>query len=409
MNDRTPAPSARARWIRWLIAAVIVTGLATLALWPSSRLVDHAEVAQGSVQESFEAEGRTRIRDRYVISAPLAARVERTTWEPGDVVTAGQVVLTLHPLTSPALDARTHRQAQAQAEAARQLVEATRAEAQAAAQAAQLAASEATRMERLAEQGMVSREALERALSQRERSALEAQSARFREATARHQWTAAQAALQAEEPDAATRLRPIALRAPVDGVILKRHVQSERPVQPGEALLEIGNPHALEVEVDVLSTDAVRLRPGMRVALLRWGGTPALQGEVRRIEPQAFTKVSALGVEEQRVWVVIDLLQPAQDGTGLGEGFRVHARFVLRESADTLHLPAGAVFRSGSGGAESGWAVFRIDNGRARLQPVEIGLQGEGRVEIISGLQAQDRVVLHPSRDLADGSRVHHP
>lgn len=408
MNERTPAPSARARWIRWLIAAVIVTGLATLALWPSSRLVDHAEVAQGSVQESFEAEGRTRIRDRYVISAPLAARVERTTWEPGDAVTAGQVVLTLHPLTSPALDARTHRQAQAQAEAARQLVEATRAEAQAAAQAAQLAASEATRMERLAEQGMVSREALERALSQRERSALEAQSARFREATARHQWAAAQAALQAEDPDAATRLRPIALRAPVDGVILKRHVQSERPVQPGEALLEIGNnPHALEVEVDVLSTDAVRLRPGMRVALLRWGGTPALQGEVRRIEPQAFTKVSAL--EEQRVWVVIDLLQPAQDGTGLGEGFRVHARFVLRESADTLHLPAGAVFRSGSGGAESGWAVFRIDNGRARLQPVEIGLQGEGRVEILSGLQAQDRVVLHPSRDLTDGSRVHHP
>lgn len=397
-----------ARWVRYAIAGIVVMGLAVLALWPTSQRVDHAEVVRGTVQESFEAEGRTRIRDRYVITAPLTAMVERTAWEPGDTVAAGQPVLTLQPLASPPLDARTRAQAQAQAEAARQLVEAARSEAQAAAQAATLAAAEAERMERLAAQGMVSREAWERAATLRERSALEAQSARFREATARHQWAAAQATLQPDDP-AAPRNRPIVLRSPVDGVVLKRHFQSERPVQAGEPLLDIGNPTALEVEVDVLSADAVRLRPGMRVALLRWGGTPALEGEVRRVEPLAFTKVSALGVEEQRVWVIIDLLQPAQDRAGLGEGYRVHARFVLQEATDTLNLPAGALFRTGNGGAEGGWAVFRIEGGRARLRPVETGLHGGGRVEIRSGLQAQDRVVLHPPRDLADGTRVHHP
>lgn len=408
MSHHPSTASWRARWARYAIAGLIVGGLAILALWPASQRVDHAEVVRGTVQESFEAEGRTRIRDRYVITAPVTATAERTPWEPGDTVTTGQAVLTLRPMTSPALDARTQAQAQAQAEAARGQVDAAHAEALAAGQAAALAAAEAERVDRLAEQGMVSREAVERAATLRERSALEAQSARFREATARHQWAAAQAALRPDDPTN-TRSRPIVLRSPVDGVVLKRHFQSERPVQAGEPLLEIGNPAALEVEVDVLSSDAVRLRPGMRVALLRWGGTPALEGKVRRIEPLAFTKVSALGVEEQRVWVIIDLLDPAKEWAGLGEGYRVHARFVLREAVDTLHLPTGALFRADNASTEGGWAVFRIEGGRARLRTVETGLQGGGRVEIRSGLQAQDRVVLHPPRDLSDGARVHHP
>ena len=191
-------------------------------------------------------------------------------------------------------------------------------------------------------------------------------------------------------------------------------MQSERAVPLGEPILELGNPQALEVEADVLSADAVRLRPGMAVELLRWGGPATLKAEVRRIEPAAFTQVSALGVQEQRVRVWLALLDEPAAWAGLGEGYRVQARFVLRSVPEALYLPSAAVFRHGgsnsAGGAgggaltEPGWAVYRIDGQRARLQAVQLGLQGEGRVQILAGLQAGDQVVLHPPRQLSDGA-----
>ena len=160
--------------------------------------------------------------------------------------------------------------------------------------------------------------------------------------------------------------------------------------------------------MDVLSSDAVRLSKGAVVELLRWGGGPVLQGAVARVEPGAFTKTSALGVEEQRVWVTVELLSPREQWSALGEAYRVHARFVLRSADGAVTIPSGALFRP-TGDGEDRWAVFRVEGGKARLREVCIGLQGEGRVQITEGLNADDEVVLHPPRDLSDGQRVKAP
>ena len=405
-----PLPSAP--WLRYLIAAAVLAALLALALWPARHLVDHATVRQGTVRESFEAEGRARVQQRFVLSAPVAGVVERLEWEPGERVQAGQVLVRLRPLASPALDARSRAQAQAQAAAAQASYAAAQAEAAAAAQTAQLAASAADRAEALAAQGMVSAAALQQAQTQRETSAQRAQSALWHQGSARYQRDAARAALLAHDP-ARPAEAALLLRAPIDGVLLRRHLQSERAVPLGEPILELGNPQALEVEADVLSADAVRLRPGMAVELLRWGGPATLNAVVHRIEPAAFTQVSALGVQEQRVRVWLALRDEPAAWAGLGEGYRVQARFVLRSVPEALYLPSAAVFRhrstNGAGGAggtgtEPGWAVYRIDGQRARLQAVQLGLQGEGRVQILAGLQAGDQVVLHPPRQLSDGA-----
>lgn len=391
--------NGKARALRLILIAATGAALLALALWPETLRVDSAPVELGRVRETLEAEGRTRVRERHVIAAPMAAQARRLTLEPGDPVKAGEALLTLEPLATPALDARSRAQAEAQIEAASAQRLAAAAEARAADSAAALARAELLRQQGLAAQGMVSPAALQQAETAAQRAELAAQGARFREATAGHQWQAAQAALTAAGPGGRAAL---VLTAPLDGVVLRRHYQSARSVQAGEPLLEIGDPRALEVEVDVLSADAVRLRPGQAVELTRWGGEPALEGRVQRIEPGAFAKVSALGVEEQRVWVIVELLSPRERWQRLGEGYRVLARFVLAQQDDALQVPTSAVFRQPDGSA----ALFRIEGGRARLQPVELGLQGEGRSAIRRGLSQGDRVVLHPPRELEDGARV---
>ncbi|MDO9611868.1 MAG: HlyD family efflux transporter periplasmic adaptor subunit [Serpentinimonas sp.] len=406
------APLSSAPWLRYLIAAAVLAALLALALWPARHPVDRATVLQGTVRESFEAEGRARVQQRFVLSAPVAGVVERLEWEPGERVQAGQVLVRLRPLASPALDARSRAQARAQAAAAQSSYAAAQAEAAAAAQTAQLAASAADRAQALAAQGMVSAAALQQAQTQREASAQRAQSALWQQGSARYQLEAARAALLAHDP-ARPAEAALLLRAPIDGVLLRRHFQSERAVPLGEPILELGNPQALEVEADVLSADAVRLRPGMAVELLRWGGPAMLKAVVQRIEPAAFTQVSALGVQEQRVRVWLKLLDEPATWAGLGEGYRVQARFVLRSVPEALYLPSAAVFRhtgtndlDGAAGTrtEPGWAVYRIEGQRARLQTVQLGLQGDGRVQILAGLQAGDEVVLHPPRQLSDGA-----
>ena len=403
----SPSPETRrrrARGLRWLVALATVAGLAALALWPTRVRVDSATVATGMVRDTLEAEGRTRVHERYLLTAPLAGTVRRQTLAPGDAVRAGDVLVTLDALASPVLDARSRAQAQAQAAAAQAQWQAAQAEQGLAEQAAQLARSEARRIQQLVAQGMLSTAAGEQAASAQQQADWAVQGARFRAATAAHQLAAAQALLR-HSGTAGAGAGTLVLRAPVAGVVLQRHGESARTVQAGEPLLELGDPTALEVVVDVLSADAARLRPGLPVLLERWGDGPALSGQVRRIEPAAFTKVSALGVEEQRVWVVVDLLSPPAERPTLGEAYRVQARFVLRQVDDALWVPSGAVFRDPRQDGD-GRAVFRIDGDRARWQAITIGVQGEGRTQVLQGLQAGERVVLHPPRDLADGQRV---
>jgi HlyD family secretion protein len=390
----------RARILRYLVVAAIVLALVAMALWPSSALVDSAVADRGAVRETIEAEGRTRLRDRYVITAPVAAVARRLAFEPGDAVEAGEVVVVLDPVVAPTLDARSRAEAEARLAAARARHAAAREDARAADAAATQARAEAARLKILAARGMAAVETAERADTARQRAERDAEGARFGLATAAHEIDAARAVLAHGSRDAAGEAA-LELTAPVAGVVLRRHFESARPVQAGDALLEVGNPAAMEIEVDVLSADAVRLREGMRVELVRWGEERPLLGQVRRIEPGGFTKVSALGVEEQRVWVIVDLDSPRAEWERLGEAYRVNARFLLREAGDVLRAPASAVFRHGDGEA-----VFRIEDGRARLTPVRTGISGGGAVEIREGLTAGARLVVHPDREMADGARV---
>jgi len=386
------------RRIRLIAAAAVVVALLAVALWPSARQVDAAPAERGAVRDTVEAEGRTRVRERYVVAAPAAAQARRINLEPGDAVEAGQTVVVLDAGSAAPLDARTRAALQAWVAGARASLQAAREDAAAAVASAEQAGSEARRLQVLARDSLVAEQSAERAETESVRARREAASARHRQATAGHQLHAAEAMLVRGDQDGGVAFE---LTSPVDGVVLRRHFESARPVQAGEPLVEIGDPAQLEVEVDVLSADAVRLREGMAVELLRWGGEPALPGRVARVEPGGFTKVSALGVEEQRVWTIVELVGDPADWERLGEGYRVNARFVLDEREDALRIPASAVFRHADGEA-----VFRIDGSRARLAPIQSGLRGGGWVEVVDGLPEGTRVVVHPDRELEDGDRV---
>ena len=386
--------------LRYAAAGAIVAALVAVAAWPSAHLVDSGTAAIGAVRETVEAEGRTRLRDRYVITAPVAAMARRLELEPGDAIESGQVLVVLDPVTAPTLDTRSRAEAVARLEAARARLAAAREQTRAAEAVSSQLRAEATRQRELLTRELVAAEAAERIVAAALRAEREAASAKFQEATARHEVTAAEVVLargSRDQPGGAA----LELAAPVSGVVLRRYYESARPVQTGEPLLEIGDPAAMEVEVDVLSADAVRLRDGMTVELLRWGGAPPLAGRVRRVEPGGFTKFSALGVEEQRVWAIVEIASPRGEWTSLGDAYRVNARFILQEARGVLRVPSSATF-SEDGGA----AVFRIDGARGRLTKIEPGIEGEGWVEVKRGLEAGDRVVLHPDRKLSDGQRV---
>lgn len=397
---RRQSGSTAPRQLRRIAIGAVLVALIAAAFWPSARLVDTVPVDIGTVRETLDAEGRTRVRDRYLITAPVAAMARRQTLEPGDAVAVGQVVAVLDPVASPTLDARSRAEAEARLAAYGDRHAAAREEARAAAAEAEQARSEAQRLAALLARGLVAAEVAERARTAQLKAEREAASARFRVATAQHEEQAARAILQRNGVSAAGE-PALELIAPVAGVVLRRQLESARAVQAGEALLEIGDPDAMEIEVDVLSADAVRLREGMAVELLRWGGEAPLDGRVRRIEPGGFTKFSALGVEEQRVWVIVDLTSPREDWLRLGEAYRVNARFIINQIDDTLRAPASAIFRQ-----TDSQAAFRIEGSRARLIPIHTGLRGGGLVQILDGLSPGDRLIAHPDRELSDGDRV---
>jgi HlyD family secretion protein len=270
---------------------------------------------------------------------------------------------------------------------------------QAAHAGAALAQSELRRVRSLRSAGHVSAEAEDRAVAENARAAAELRSAEFAVATARHELQAARTALGFGAAGSAAA--PVMVRAPVAGQVLKIPRKSEGPVALGQALLEIGDPSGLEVEVDVLSADAVRVAPGTRVVFERWGGDGPLLGVVHRVEPAGFTKVSALGVEEQRVWVIVRFSSPAAQWQRLGDGYRVEASFILWEGKDVLQIPASALFREGSG-----WAAFVVDQGRAVRRRVVVGQRSGLAAQVVSGIREGEQVIVHPDDRLAEGVRV---
>ncbi|MCU0840456.1 MAG: HlyD family efflux transporter periplasmic adaptor subunit [Thiobacillaceae bacterium] len=388
--------------IGFLLAGLLVAAGIVYGFLPRPVPVDAVAARTGPLAVSVEEEGKTRVMDRYVIAAPMAGYARRIDLEVGDAVARGQVVAVLEPTRSVALDPRTRAQSDARVKAAEAALAAAGEAARAAAADARLAEQELTRAERLGQAEFLSRQAVDEARTRLERARAARQAAEHQVGVARYERDSARAALaHATALQAGAPAETLSLRAPVEARVLAVPRESEGPVQAGQPLLEIGNPDRLEVEVEVLSTSAVRIAAGTRVVLDRWGGERPLEGVVRTVEPAGYTKVSALGVEEQRVRVIVDFASPREAWQRLGDGYRVEAAFVVWEGADVLQVPASALFRQ-----DAGWAAYRVDAGRARLAPVQVGQRSGLRAQILSGLKAGDRVIAHPDDRVRDGARV---
>lgn len=386
----------------WTAGAAALAVLAALALRQPTQLASTARVNRGPLTLTLTEEGRTRLKQRYAITAPLAGQVQRVMLRPGDAVRAGQVLADIAPAASALLDARTRSVARADITGAEAAQAAARQRSAAATTAEAVARQDLARQQALQGQGMVSAAAVEAAQAQAASAAAARATALADEAAAAQRLVAARAAL-ADEGRAGNG-RVLSVRAPVDGVVLRRPVESTQPVAAGTLLMDIGDPSALELEVEVLSTDAVRLAAGLPARVLRWGGEGELDATVARVEPAGFTKVSALGVEEQRTRVILDLTSPRSRWSALGDGYRVEVTFILRAEKDVLQLPGSALFRSGDG-----WAVYRLDGGHARKVAVKTGLRTATATQVLEGLADGDTVILQPDDRIRDGTRIEAP
>ncbi|GAA4418327.1 efflux RND transporter periplasmic adaptor subunit [Acidovorax lacteus] len=395
----------------WALGAGILAavGLLAWAFAPRPQPVEVAEVTRGAFERTIEEDARTRLRERYVLAAPVAGRLQRMAVREGDAVAAGAVVARIQPASPGLLDARSQRELQARLQAADAGVQRARARVQATEAALAQAEADATRTDALARQGFV-------APAQREVAELALRSARSNRVAASQEQRMAESereqarAAQAWWPESSGRV--LELRAPVAGRVLRVPQTSEGPVAAGAVVLELGDTARLEVVAPLLTTDALLLQPGTPVRIVRWGGPGALPARVRLVEPAASTKVSALGVEEQRVPVVVEWL--GEPPAALGDGFRVVAQFVMQAQADAVRVPVGALFpwpqavRDAAAGtaADPPLGVFVLQGGRAVLQPVQLHARGTDLAWVREGLQPGDRVVVYPPASLRDGARV---
>ena len=394
MNPTTP-PSQRnngnsRRKRRWLpyLGVILLLALIVAGLWPKPAPVETTRVSTGKLRATVNEEGKTRIRQRYVVSAPVAGQVRRIPFKAGAEITATQtVVAVIDPISPALLDARTRTLAEAKRDSAAAQLE--RAKAQ-----HKFATSELRRNEKLYQEKTVSTQEMEQI--------------QWRETSAARELTAAEAALRQAEAElleftnpGAVNRPPIELHSPVTGRVLKVFEESSRAVVVGTPLLEIGDPNDLEVIIEALSRDGAMIKPGTPVELEQWGGPEPLQATVRFVEPAAFTKVSALGVEEQRVYVVADLLTPPAQRGSLGDNFRVEARIITWQTNQALKVPNGAIFRRGEQ-----WHAYVVNAGHAELRAVKIGRASNTETEIVEGLKEGDEVILYPGDRIKDGLRV---
>ncbi len=375
------------------IAAISVAVAALILFFvfrPSPLPVDSGVVRRGPLQVTLEGEGVTRVNDRFVLAAPVSGELERIELEEGDSVRKGSVVASLLPAQ---LDSRESREASARSGAARAALD----EGVARQRRADLSLAQAERRfgryRNLYGEGAVSKEAYELAEIEAQTLRKESQAARSGVEAARYNFVALQAVV-----DRQLSKKPVKVLSPVDGRVLRIHEQSERVVSAGSPLVDIGDPSAIEVVIDLLSSDAIRVKPGNRVVIMDWGGDRELQGVVKTVGPAAFTKTSALGIEEKRVNIVAVL---SKDEPLLGDNFRVQASIVLREAADVLQVPVSSLFRG-----KEGWHLFVIEDGRAVEKGVTVGMRGTLQAQVLAGVNVGQRVVIHPTNELKDGMMV---
>lgn len=395
MNPAAPVPPRNGpgpwrrirRWIPWLGAAALVAVLIA-GLSPRPAPVETGRLSTGPLRTSINEEGKTRIRQRYVVATPVTGQLRRIPFKAGAALESTSVVVAVvEPLTPALLDARTRALAEARRDTAAAQLE--RAKAQ-----HDYTRTELQRARQLVRVGTMSPQELDKA--------------QWNDVSAEREEAAAAAALRQAEaelaefnvPAGSTR-PPVELRAPVCGKVLRVFEESARVVTAGMPLLEVGDPTDLEVLVEVLSRDGAAIQPGTPVELEQWGGGVPLRARVRYVEPAAFTKVSALGVEEQRVYVVADLLTPPAERGNLGDNFRVEARILTWQSDRVLKAPSGALFRRGTQ-----WHAYVVVDGRARLRPVQVGHSSGVETEILGGLQEGEEVILYPGDRVEEGKRV---
>ena len=387
------------RRITWLVLALLIIAALVYGFRPQPRLVDIAKATRAPMQVSVGEEGKTRVIDRYDISAPVAGMTCRVYLDVGDQVEKGQALITINPLESQALDPRSRAEAEARVAAAASALHAAEQTVKSALAEKELAEKELSRLQSLFEKGHVSQGQLDQAAATVQTTRAASRSAQFAVDVARHELEAARTALSytgvsgQDNPDA-----NVQVRSPIDGRLLAMHQECEGVVAAGQPLLVVGDTRSLEVETDVLSADAVKIKPGMRVEFHRWGGEKPLQGQVRTVEPVGFTKISALGVEEQRVLVISDITSEPAEWESLGDGYRVEAEFILWQSDDVLQIPASALFRF-----NDGWALFVMQNANAIRREVKVGQRNGLSAEILEGLTEGETVITHPDNTIEDG------
>jgi HlyD family secretion protein len=383
--------------VRLLAGIAVVAIILAVAMWPSAMDVDVALVSRGAMQVTIDEEGETRVRERFVVSSPVSGTVERIELEPGDPVVRGKtVVARIRPAASPLIDPRSQAELRAATDAARAAVGQTKAELERAMAARSRAESTAKRLESLLKSGAISRDELEAAQTAQRSGEEAVRAGEFAVARAEHELQLARARLTPSTTGGA----PVNVVAPVDGVVLKRLRESTSVVPVGEPLVEIGDAASLEIVADLLSTDAVRVARGAPVIIDQWGGPHPLEGRVRLVEPSGFMKVSALGVEEQRVNVIVDF-EDELEPKSLGDGYRVEVRIITWRDDGVLKVPVGALFRRGQD-----WAAFIVDNGRARERVVQIDHRNDREAQVVKGLTEGETVIVHPPDTLNDNARV---
>lgn len=385
-----------------MIAVIAVAvGLTVYGFLPGAVEVELAQAKKGMLQMTVEEEGRTRLRERYVVSAPVPGFLRRIELKVGDAIRKGQSVALLEPLRSPALDPRSHAEAKAALAAAEESLRAAEERERAARADADYASKRHERMKALLQKGSIARDTLDQAEADAKRARANQLSATAAVGVARSDRERARSAARDFSSGRTGSRGGVTITSPVAGRVFKLYRESEGAVQQGEPLLDVGNQSDMEVRVEVLSSDAVRIRKGMPVEFRRWGGERTLTGTVRLVEPAGFTKISSLGVEEQRALVLVDVTSPLEQWKTLGDAYRLDTSFIIWEGKDVLQVPASALFRSGED-----WAVFAADSGRTVKRIVQVGHRSALSAEILSGLKEGEKVIARPDDTVKEGGRV---
>jgi len=405
-SKKNPQGAAPRRWTRRLpwLGGALLAALIVVGLWPKPLPAEVAVVARGDLVVTVNEEGMTRVKNRYVIASPVAGQLRRIEWKAGAIVEAGKTVLAvLESGGADLLDTRSLAQAEARIRASEAAVAQAQAQRARAGASAKMQRDDFTRQQRLFASGASSRQEIDGAEMRATAAAQEERAAEFAGQIAEFELAQARAVLLRGRPAglAASANEPLVITAPVSGRILRVLQESERLVPAGFPLVEIGDPTDLEARIEVLSRDGVAIRPGARVKLEQWGGPEPLNALVRLVEPSAFTKISALGVEEQRVFVVVDLTDPLATRPTLGDNFRVEAKIETWSGKGILKVPAGTLFQRGAN-----WQTFVVEGKSAKLQNVTIGRSNGLETEIVEGLGEGRRIIVYPGDQITDGASI---